>query len=80
LKRISRYPVPDIADAPEDLRARMLEVQQKAGFVPNVFLALAHRPVEPATLCSRSVFSKDSFNESGYPATRVSSEKATRNP
>ena len=43
---ISRYPVPELADLPEDLRARMLEVQDKAGFVPNVFLVLAHRPAE----------------------------------
>jgi uncharacterized peroxidase-related enzyme len=43
---ISRYPVPAIADLPEDLRTRVLEVQEKAGFVPNVFLALAHRPAE----------------------------------
>ena len=41
---ISRYPVPKLDDLPEDIRARMLEVQEKAGFVPNVFLALAHRP------------------------------------
>jgi len=43
---ISRYPVPALQDLPEDLRARILEVQAKAGFVPNVFLALAHRPAE----------------------------------
>ncbi|MGM9486499.1 peroxidase-related enzyme [Ideonella sp. YS5] len=43
---ISRYPVPALADLPEDLRQRILEVQDKAGFVPNVFLALAHRPAE----------------------------------
>jgi len=43
---ISRYPVPELKDLPEDLRARILEVQEKAGFVPNVFLALAHRPAE----------------------------------
>jgi uncharacterized peroxidase-related enzyme len=43
---ISRYPVPELADLPEDLRTRILEVQAKAGFVPNVFLALAHRPAE----------------------------------
>jgi hypothetical protein len=49
VKRISRYPVPDIADLPEDLRARMLEVQQKAGFVLNVFLTLAHRPERPGS-------------------------------
>ncbi len=43
---ISRYPVPAIADLPEDIRARILEVQEKAGFVPNVFITLAHRPEE----------------------------------
>jgi uncharacterized peroxidase-related enzyme len=43
---ISRYPVPELKDLPEDMRTRILEVQAKAGFVPNVFLALAHRPEE----------------------------------
>ena len=43
---ISRWPVPELKDLPEDIRARILETQQKAGFVPNVFLALAHRPAE----------------------------------
>ena len=43
---ISRYPVPDVVDLPDDLRERILAVQEKAGFVPNVFLALAHRPAE----------------------------------
>ncbi len=43
---ISRYPVPALENLPEDIRARILEVQAKAGFVPNVFLALAHRPAE----------------------------------
>jgi uncharacterized peroxidase-related enzyme len=43
---ISRYPVPDLKDLPEDIRARILEVQEKSGFVPNVFLTLAHRPAE----------------------------------
>ena len=43
---ISRYPVPELKDLPEDIRARILEVQEKSGFVPNVFLALAHRPAE----------------------------------
>jgi uncharacterized peroxidase-related enzyme len=43
---ISRYPVPTLAQVPDDIRARILEVQEKAGFVPNVFLTLAHRPVE----------------------------------
>ena len=43
---ISRYPVPSLDTLPEDLRTRILGVQEKAGFVPNVFLALAHRPDE----------------------------------
>jgi len=43
---ISRYPVPQLGDLPDDVRARILAVQEKAGFVPNVFLVLAHRPVE----------------------------------
>lgn len=43
---ISRYPVPELKDIPEDIRARILAVQEKSGFVPNVFLALAHRPDE----------------------------------
>ena len=45
-KPISRFPVPDLGQLPEDVRARILEVQEKSGFVPNVFLALAHRPAE----------------------------------
>ena len=44
--KISRYPVPDIKDLPADIRETILAVQEKAGFVPNVFLALAHRPDE----------------------------------
>lgn len=43
---ISRFPVPEAAGLPEDIRARILAVQEKAGFVPNVFLVLAHRPDE----------------------------------
>jgi len=43
---ISRYPVPRLEDMPQDIRGRILEVQEKAGFVPNVFLTLAHRPEE----------------------------------
>src|SRR3569623_689950 len=46
LQPISRYPVPDPSEWPDDIRARILEVQEKAGFVPNVFLTLAHRPDE----------------------------------
>lgn len=43
---ISRYPVPRLEDLPEDIRERIVEVQEKAGFVPNVFATLAHRPDE----------------------------------
>jgi hypothetical protein len=43
---ISRYPVPTLAKLPADIRERMLEVQEKAGFIPNVFLTLAYRPNE----------------------------------
>ena len=43
---VSRYPVPRLADLPADIRARILAVQEKAGFVPNVFVTLAHRPDE----------------------------------
>ena len=43
---ISRFPVPEMKDLPDDVRARILAVQEKSGFVPNVFLALAHRPPE----------------------------------
>jgi uncharacterized peroxidase-related enzyme len=46
MSTICRYPVPKVAELPEDLRMRILEVQEKAGFVPNVFLALARRPEE----------------------------------
>jgi uncharacterized peroxidase-related enzyme len=41
-----RYPVPELADLPEDIRLKVLEVQEKAGFIPNVFLAFARRPAE----------------------------------
>ncbi len=43
---ISKFPVPELNDLPEDIRSVILAVQEKAGFVPNVFLALAHRPAE----------------------------------
>lgn len=45
-KPISRYPVPKINDLPDDLKDMIVGVQEKAGFVPNVFLSLAHRPDE----------------------------------
>ena len=41
-----RYPHPDLNSLPEDIRARILEVQEKAGFIPNVFLTFARRPAE----------------------------------
>jgi uncharacterized peroxidase-related enzyme len=43
---VSRFPVPAIEAMPEDIRSRLLAVQEKSGFVPNVFLTLAHRPDE----------------------------------
>ena len=43
---ISRFPVPETSELPEDIRARILAVQEKSGFVPNVFLVLARRPEE----------------------------------
>ena len=45
-KPISRFPVPELNNLPEDIRETILAVQEKSGFVPNVFLALAHRPNE----------------------------------
>ena len=42
----TRYPAPQLNDLPDDIKAKVLEVQEKAGFVPNVFLALARRPAE----------------------------------
>src|SRR5690349_8823512 len=46
MKAASRYPVPKLEDLPKDIRERIEKVQEKAGFVPNVFLAFAHRPDE----------------------------------
>lgn len=43
---VSRFPVPELKDLPDDIRERILAVQDKSGFVPNVFLVLAHRPDE----------------------------------
>ncbi|MFN4087570.1 MAG: peroxidase-related enzyme [Alphaproteobacteria bacterium] len=43
---VSRFRVPAIADMPADIRVRILAVQEKSGFVPSIFLALAHRPDE----------------------------------
>ena len=46
LQPISRFPVPELDELPEDIRARIEMVAEKSGFVPNVFVALAHRPAE----------------------------------
>jgi uncharacterized peroxidase-related enzyme len=46
MSAISRYPVPTLAELPQDIRERIAAVQEKSGFVPNVFLTLAHRPDE----------------------------------
>jgi uncharacterized peroxidase-related enzyme len=43
---MTRFPTPDLNDLPDDIKAKVLEVQDKAGFVPNVFLAFARRPAE----------------------------------
>lgn len=43
---ISSYPVPELRNLPDDIREKILQVQEKAGFIPNVFLTLAHRPDE----------------------------------
>jgi len=43
---ISRFPIPDINKLPDDIKERILEVQEKSGFIPNVFLAFTHRPDE----------------------------------
>ncbi|AWH90943.1 peroxidase-related enzyme [Dietzia lutea] len=42
----SRFPIPELHDLPDDIRAKILTVQEKSGFIPNVFLMLAHRPDE----------------------------------
>lgn len=43
---ISRHPIPELNNLPDDMRELILEAQEKSGFVPNIFLALAHRPAE----------------------------------
>lgn len=43
---VSRFPVPALSEMPDDIRDRILAVQEKSGFIPNVFLVLAHRPDE----------------------------------
>jgi uncharacterized peroxidase-related enzyme len=46
MNTISRFPIPELDALPEDIRSRILAVHEKAGFIPNVFLAWAHRPDE----------------------------------
>ena len=43
---MTRYPMPELNTLPADIQAKILEVQEKSGFVPNVFLAFARRPAE----------------------------------
>ena len=45
-KPVARYPIPELKDLPEDIRQCILAVQEKSGFVPNVFLVLSRRPAE----------------------------------
>ena len=69
-KPISRFPVPELKGLPQDIRERILGVQDKAGFVPNVFLALAHRPEE-----FRAFFAyHDALMEKPGPITKAERE------
>ena len=69
-KPISRFPVPELGALPQDIRERILAVQDKAGFVPNVFLALAHRPDE-----FRAFFAyHDALMEKAGPITKAERE------
>ena len=69
-KPISRFPVPELKGLRQDIRERILGVQDKAGFVPNVFLALAHRPEE-----FRAFFAyHDALMEKPGPITKAERE------
>ena len=46
MTEISRYPIPELSDLPDDIREMIEQVQEKSGFIPNIFLGLAHRPDE----------------------------------
>jgi uncharacterized peroxidase-related enzyme len=46
MEPFSRFPVPELESLPDDIRARIVAVHEKSGFIPNVFLAWAHRPAE----------------------------------
>lgn len=67
---ISQFPVPELKDLPEDLREKFLAVQEKAGFIPNVFLALAHRPDE----CRAFMAYHDALMEKGGNLTKADRE------
>lgn len=43
---LSRFPIPELTELPQDIRERIIDVQERAGFIPNVFIVLAHRPEE----------------------------------
>jgi uncharacterized peroxidase-related enzyme len=67
---VSRFPVPELGDMPHDIRERILAVQEKSGFVPNVFLTLAYRPDE-----FRAFFAyHDALMEKGGNLTKVERE------
>ena len=61
---MSRYPAPDLNALPDDIKAKVLEVQEKAGFVPNVFLAFARRPAEWRELMLRAMQADNSWASS----------------
>jgi uncharacterized peroxidase-related enzyme len=44
--KVSRFPIPSVGSLPDDIKSRLLAVQEKSGFIPNVFLTLAFRPDE----------------------------------
>ena len=77
---ISRYPVPALEDLPEDMRERILAVQEKAGFVPNVFLALAHRPAEWRAFMAYhdALLLKDTGSATNQPGSGCSLTKGER--
>jgi len=68
---ISRFPVPSLKEMPDDIRTRIEQVQAKAGFIPNVFLVLAHRPEEfrgqgVATLCRTLAVAQIRITDVGF--------------
>ena len=68
---MNRYPAPELKDLPEDIKAKVLEVQEKAGFVPNVFLALARRPAEWRAFFAKPRPGSKSSSLGGRPASRA---------